>query len=147
MRYHGPRSPGGVAIAFKVLERGLPLLAGGAPPERREIAVRTAFGGPGARDAFELVTRAVHDGRYVVDPAAARPARGRTLERFVFELSCAATAVTLLVREGVVPDEFIELARTEPRTGEQEARLDELKRELAQRVMALPAESVVDVEG
>ena len=146
MRYHGPRSPGGVAIAFKVLERALPLLAGGAPPERREIVVRTAFGGPGARDAFELVTRAVSDGRYVVDPVLERPARGRTLERFVFELSYAGTAVTLLVGEGIVPDEFIELARTEPRTGEQEARLDELKRDLAQRVMALPAESVIDVE-
>lgn len=26
MRYHGPGFPGGVAHAFKVLERGLPLL-------------------------------------------------------------------------------------------------------------------------
>jgi hypothetical protein len=35
MPYHGPRSPGGVAIAFKVLELGLPLLESGAPPARR----------------------------------------------------------------------------------------------------------------
>ena len=59
LRYHGPGSPGGVAHAYKVLERALPLLAPDGPPERREIVVRTAFGGPGARDGFELVTRAV----------------------------------------------------------------------------------------
>src|SRR3954452_12425171 len=52
LRYHGGHSPGGAAIAYKVLERALPELT---PCERREIAVRTAFGGPGARDAFELV--------------------------------------------------------------------------------------------
>jgi hypothetical protein len=59
MRYHGPGSPGGVAHAYKVLERALPLPAPDGVPERREVAIRTAFGGPGARDAFELVLRAV----------------------------------------------------------------------------------------
>jgi hypothetical protein len=53
---HGGGSPGGVAHAFKVLERALPLLDTAGPPERREIVIETAFGGPGARDAFELVT-------------------------------------------------------------------------------------------
>lgn len=59
LRYHGGGSPGGVAHAFKVLERALPLLSPDGLSERREIVVETAFGGPGARDAFELVTRAV----------------------------------------------------------------------------------------
>ena len=74
MRYHGPGSPGGVAHAYKVLELALPLL--GDPPERREVEVATAFGGPGARDGFELVLRAVTEGRYTVDPGA-RAARAR----------------------------------------------------------------------
>ena len=39
MRYHGPGSPGGVAHAFKVMERALPLLSDG-PPERRDMAQR-----------------------------------------------------------------------------------------------------------
>ena len=71
MKYHGPGSPGGVAHAFKVLERALPLLDPDGPCERRQIVVETAFGGPGARDAFEMVTRAVTDDRYRVDPALA----------------------------------------------------------------------------
>jgi hypothetical protein len=144
MRYHGPRSPAGVAIAFKVLEFGLPLLAGGAPPERREITIRTAFGGPGARDGFELVTRALTGGRYVVDPQLARADRGRTLERFVFELTYRDTTATLLLRDGFVHEEFIDLAATAERTAAQEERLDGLKQELAVRVMAPPAAEVIE---
>jgi hypothetical protein len=145
MRYHGPGSPGGVAIAFKVLELGLPLLEGGAPPERRAIVIHTAFGGPGARDAFEIVTRAVTDGRYVVDPELARPARGRALERLVFALVHPRTTVTLLLRDGFVDDEFVELAGMQARGAALEARLDVLKRELAARVMAAPAAEVLEV--
>ena len=144
LRYHGPGSPGGVAHAFKVLERALPLLAPGAPPERRELVVRTAFGGPGARDAFELVTRAVTEGRYTVDPALARPERGRTLERFVFQLAYRDRSVTLIAREGTVPDELIELARAADRSAGQEARLAAVKQEMADRVMASAAADVYD---
>ena len=145
MRYHGSHSPGGVAHAFKVLERALPLLDAGAPPERREITLRTAFGGPGARDAFELVTRAVTGDRYVIDAALARPERGTALERFVFRLGYREREVTLLVREGYVTDEFIALARAEDPTPEQAERLVLLKREMAERVMASPANAVYDV--
>jgi hypothetical protein len=146
MNYHGPGSPGGVAHAFKVMERAWPLLGtDGAPPERREIAVRTAFGGPGARDAFEFVTRSVTGERYVVDGSLARPERGRTLERFVFWLSYRDREVTLLLREGWVTDEFIDLARTDHRSAEEEKRLSVLKQEMADRLMAAPAEEVYDV--
>ncbi len=144
MRYHGPAAPGGVAHAFKVLERALALLEPGGSPERREITIETAFGGPGARDAFELVTRAVTEDRYVVDPRLERPERGRTLERFVFRVGYRDRAVTLLVREGWVTDEFIELARREPRTAEEDDRLAVLKREMADRVMSAPAIDVYD---
>lgn len=144
LRYHGHGSPGGAALGFKVLERALPLLDPEAPCERRELVVETAFGGPGARDAFELVTRAVTGDRFRLDPALARPERGRTLERFVFRLSYRDRSATLVLREGFVTGEFIDLARTEERTTEQEQRLDALKLELAERVMARPADEVYD---
>jgi hypothetical protein len=144
LRYAGPGSPGGVAHAFKVMERAWPLLSPDGPPERRELRIATAFGGPGARDAFELVTRAVSGQRYDVDPALARPERGRALERFVFRLGYRGTEATLVVREGFVSDEFIDLARTDPRSSEQEARLTGLKAEMAERVMATPAADVYD---
>jgi len=144
MSYHGPGSPGGVAHGYKVLERALPLLEPDGPPERREIEVATAFGGPGARDAFELVTRAVTEERYVVDPSLARPERGWTRERFVFRLAYRGTATVLGVREGFVTEEFLTLARIAQPSAEQTARLDALKREMAERVMASPADAVYE---
>jgi hypothetical protein len=146
MKYLGPGSPGGVAQGFKVLERALPLLDPDGPCQRREIAVQTAFEGPGARDAFEMITRAVTGGRFRIEPALARPERGRALERFVFRLSYRERSVTLALREGFVTDEFIDLARTPERTADQERRLDALKRDMADRVMARSAHDVYDVD-
>ena len=146
MKYHGPGSPGGVAHAYKVMERAFPLLAPAGPPQRREIAVRTAFGGPGARDGFEAVTRAVTGDRYEVDAALERPQRGRLLERFVFEVGYGERRVTLLLRDGYVTHEFLDLARKEGRSDEEEAQLDVLKADVAQRVMAAAAADVYDVE-
>jgi hypothetical protein len=62
MKYHGPGSPGGVAHAFKVMERAFALVAPGGPPQRRQITVRTAFRGPGARDMG-------FDGKWAIHPA------------------------------------------------------------------------------
>ena len=43
------------------------MLNNGKLLERREIELVTAFPGPGGRDAFEMVTRCVTDGRLHVD--------------------------------------------------------------------------------
>jgi hypothetical protein len=145
LKYHGPGSPGGVATAFKVLQRAFAELSPDAPPQRRSIAVRTAFGGPGARDGFEAVTRAVTGDRFTLDPALARPERGRVLERFVFEVSDGERSVTLLLREGFVTEEFIDLARKDGRTDDEDARLETLKAELAARVMGADASRVYDL--
>jgi hypothetical protein len=84
MRYHGPNSPAGVAMAFKVIQRAFAVLSAGDLPQRRSVPVRTAFRGPGARDGSEAVTRAASDSRYVVDRTLVRTDRGRLLEDFVF---------------------------------------------------------------
>jgi len=141
LAYHGPGSPGGVAHAFKIMQRAFPLLDPDAPLQRREVTLRTAFGGPGARDGFELVTRAVTGERYVLDPDLARADRGTTMERFVFCVGYRGRSVTLTVREGIVTDEFIALARKE-RSDSEEARLDLLKLEMTERVMSLRAPEV-----
>lgn len=145
LRYHGGGSPGGVAHAFKVLERSLPLLDASSRLERRAIIVETAFGGPGARDAFELVTRGVTEGRFTVDPALTRPESGRARERFVFRLRYGDRSVTLALRDGFVTEEFIDLARRGSRTAVEEDRLTAMKADMAARVMAAPAEDVYDV--
>ncbi len=144
LSYHGGGSPGGVAHAFKVLERALPLLESAGRVERREIVIDTAFGGPGARDGIELVTRAVADGRFTVDPSLARPELGIARERFVFRLRFRDRDVTLIVREGFVTDEFIALTRKPDRDSEEEQRLEAMKSEMAGRVMSAAASDVYD---
>ncbi|MGH3836035.1 MAG: hypothetical protein ACRDSF_10070 [Pseudonocardiaceae bacterium] len=146
MRYHGTGSPGGVAHAFKVMERVLPLLEPAGLVERHEIEVETAFAGPGARDGFEMVTRAVTEGRYTVDDALVRPELGATRERFVFRLGYRGRSATVVLREGYMREEFLTLARKEERTRAEEDRLTVLKRELADRLLADPATDVYDVD-
>jgi len=145
LNYHGGSSPGGVAHAFKVLERSLPLLDPAGRPERRAIVIETAFGGPGARDAFELVTRAASEGRFIVDPSLIRPEYGRARERFVFRLRYGEQSVTLTLRRGFVTEEFIDLTRRETRTAAEEHRLTAMKAHMAARVMAAAAMDVYKV--
>ncbi|HKP40165.1 hypothetical protein [Mycobacterium sp.] len=145
MRYHGGHSPAGVAMAFKVMQRAFAVLSPDVAPQRRSINVHTAFRGPGARDGFEAVTRAVADGRYIVDRSLVRPDLGRRREDFVFVVGIGDRTATLALRDGFVTDEFLDLARAPNRTDPQERRLDELKAQLAQKVMAVPAEKVYDV--
>jgi hypothetical protein len=147
LKYHGPAYPGGVAHALKVMQRAFPLLDPELPPERREIVIETAFQGPGARDAFEMVTRAVTGDRYVVDPALERTQRGTTLERYIFRLRYRDRTVTVVIREGYVTDEFIALSRKPGRTAEEEEHLAVLKQEMADRLTAVPATEVYEVEG
>ena len=106
--------------------------------------MHTAFRGPGARDGFEAVTRAVSDGRYIVDRTLVQGGprqaagglrvrgRGRRAHR------------DLLLRDGFVTEEFIDLARAENRSDKQEQRLDELKAQLAQRVLSTASVDVFD---
>ncbi len=145
LNYHGGSSPGGVAHAFKVMERSLPLLDAAGRVERREIFIETAFGGPGARDAFELVTRAVSDERFIVDLSLVRPEYGRARERFVFRLRYRDRAVTVTLRPGFVTGEFIDLTRRESRTADEEHRLSAMKGEMAERAMSVAAGEVYDV--
>ncbi len=146
LRYSGPGSPAGVAMAFKAMELAFPLLDPEWPLERRRIVIETAFRGPGARDAFELVTRGLTEGRYLVDAALERPDRGTTLEQFVFRPRYGDAAVTLLVREGQVTDEFVAMARKPDRTPADEARFTALKQAMADRLMASAPADIFEVE-
>lgn len=124
------------------MQAAFPLLSA-APIERRVITLLTAFPGPGGRDAVEVVTRAVSGGRYGVarglggrDVISEPP--GPCLWRFTWRGRTAAATI----RPGHVRPEFIALGAKQGRGAEEEARLDLLKREMADRPVALPAAEV-----
>lgn len=57
--YHGRDSIGGLSLGYRLLCFALNKLTEGRIPERKEISFKTAFPGPGLRDAVEMTTRAV----------------------------------------------------------------------------------------
>jgi len=145
LKYHGTSSIGGVAHGFKVMERALPLLAAGQPPERYLIDVETEFPGPGARDAFEMVTRAVTGGRYRVAPDLAVGNAPTAPEgRYFFRLAYPGTTVDLTLRDGYVSDEFIQLAHREARTQAEEERFTWFKHDMAAKLLAQPPDEVYE---
>ena len=145
--YAGPYSPAGVAVALKVMHRAFAALSPNQPPRRRSVVIRTALVESGARDGFESVTRAVTDGRYIVDPALMRPDRGKLLQSFVFQVSMRGRAATLLLRPGFITAEFIDMADLPERNQAEESAFDQVKAQVAQRVLAASAEDVCELFG
>ena len=145
VKYHGRSSIAGVAHAFKAMERAFPLLSPGQPPERYDITVESGFPGGGARDAFEMVTRAVTGDRYRPAPdhagAEAPEAPGG---HFFFRLRYRGRVVDLVLRPGHVPEEFLQLACREAPTPAEAVRAQQLKEEMAERLLSLPADEVYD---
>jgi len=146
LRFSGPGSPGGVALGFKAMEQAFAVLEPHGRVERREVVVATPFGGPGARDAWELVTRGLTEGRYIVDPALERPERGHTLKTFAFRVTYRDQTVSLLLRAGFVSDEFVRLAQASELTGDEQRTFVAMKQGLADELMGTRAGELFEVE-
>ncbi|MCS6932476.1 MAG: hypothetical protein NZM27_09730 [Acetobacteraceae bacterium] len=146
LRFHGGAFPAGIVHGFQVPRRGLPLLAGGEPPDRRAIPVETGFPGPGARGAFEAATRCVTDGCFRCNPAlgagAAEPAASG---QYWFRLGLDGVRLTLTVRPGLMNPEFLALSRKTARDAAEEARLLALRRTMAERLLAFPPQAAYDI--
>lgn len=145
VKYHGRASIGGLALGFKALERALAVLSPHDPAARRDVEVQVAFDGPGSRDAFEMVTRAVTGNRYSVVPGLAGPDAPEAPEgNFVFRLAYRGAAVELTLRPGLVGEDFNALVRKDGRSRDEEELLVRMKEDLAARLLALPADHVFD---
>ena len=147
LKYHGRSSIAGVAHAFKAMERAFPLLSPGQAPERYDITVESGFPGGGARDAFEMVTHAVTGDRFRLYSEAVGPdvpeAPGG---HFFFRLGYRDAVVDLVLRSGLVPDDFLQVACRENPTPAEAARAQQLKEEMAERLLSLPADEVYDAD-
>jgi len=145
LKYHGRSSIAGVAHAFKAMERALPLLSPDEPPERYDLTVESGFPGGGARDAFEMVTRAVTGDRYQLAPdTAGTDAPEAPGGHFYFRLGYRGAAVDLVLRAGLVPEDFVQVACRDNPTPAEAALAQRLKEEMAERLLGLPADEVYD---
>lgn len=139
-KHHGFGARGGISMAMKVLEKALPLLSDDGYVERRELSFNTCFGGPGFIDAIEMMTRAVREDRYNLDPSFGEPHVDKGLRgKFYFEVSYRGRTVKLILRDGILPHEFFELLAKDKAalTNDDVLRAEELKLDLAIRLNAL----------
>lgn len=146
VNFHGFSLLGGLALGFQALARALPLLDPEGP-ERRALHLQTAFPGPGARDAFELVTRMVSEHRYQVVPdCAPADAPESPSGRYFFRFGYGTRQVRLSLLPEWVDPEFIALARKSGRNAGEAARLEVLKIAMADRLMGQSPEALFRVQ-
>ncbi|PLW76620.1 hypothetical protein [Cohaesibacter celericrescens] len=135
-KYHGIFAPGGIAQAIKVMQKAIPLLSDDGYIERRELKFTTSFPGGGFRDAIEMMTRAVSEDRYHLDPELNASLRDKgNRSKFLFHISYRDKTVKLILRAGHVRDEFFELVGLETKSNDQTMRIAELKLEMTQRLL------------
>ena len=128
------------------MERALPLLSPGGPPNRYEVTVESGFSGVGARDGFEMVTRAVTDGRFqVISAPEGTKAPEAPGGHFFFRLGYRGTTVDLVARANLIPADFVQVACREAPSPGEAAHAQRLKEEMAERLLGLAADEVYDV--
>ena len=143
--YHGGGFPGGVVHGLKAMQAVFPHLSA-TPPERREIHLLTAFSGPGGRDAIEMVTRALTDNRLTID----RSIGGKDVISdppgpYVWRFTYCGKTVEARIKPGHVREEFVTLGAKPDKTAAENARLEELKAEMAERLLPLAADEIYDI--
>lgn len=144
--YHGGGFPGGVVHGLKAMQAVFPQLSE-TPPQRREIHLLTAFGGPGGRDAIEMVTRALTDGRLTVDKSiGGKDVISEPPGPYVWRFSYRGKTVEARIRPGHVREEFVTLGAKKDKSPEETARHEALKAEMANRLLPLPAGEIYEVK-
>lgn len=109
--YHGHGALAMLAIMYQGLRGALPLLeTEGQPVARKNITIISGHPGPGVRDAFEFVTRAVTRGVYTVDTELPFSRFSRGADRaYGFIAQHGAIQVTAKLKADVLPDQFFAL--------------------------------------
>ena len=107
VRFHGTQSICGLTVSFKVMEAAWQKIWSDTPPKRNEITVASGFPGPGTRDGFEMVTRAVSRDAYSVIPDAkpgplvCEAAKGA----YFFQISDERQIIELGLKPGMLPSD------------------------------------------
>jgi len=141
--YHGQAALAMLAVTFQALRLAFSALSPSAPPARGDISILSGHPGPGVRDAFEFVTRAVTRNAYVVDRALPE---GRLVPQanisYSFRVTIAGRTAILSLKPDALPRRFFELNFTPSRSAADERELSALKRSIAGDVLARPAETL-----
>ncbi|MDH7794587.1 MULTISPECIES: hypothetical protein [unclassified Beijerinckia] len=135
--YHGQAALAMLAVTFQAQAVALSILSPQAPARRSSISIVSGHPGPGVRDAFECVTRAVTRGVYVVDRALPH---GRLVPGFdisySFRITLDGKTIELALKPDALPPRFFELNFTPNRSEADNAELSLLKRTIAGDILS-----------
>ncbi len=110
--YHGKDSIGGLSLGFRLMHWALNYLSeDGKIPRREDIRFKTAFPGPGLRDAVEMISRAVTYDRYEVLSQAPEGVPEGVYGHMYFEIYLKDKVVKVALKPGVISDDFIRTGR------------------------------------
>jgi hypothetical protein len=150
-KYHGNLALMAVAVGFRSQQAAFQELFGDEAPQRKEISILSGHGGPGFRDAFEFVTRAVTRGAYQVDvnypQAQYDPHRA---QGYVYVISSSdGKSAEVSLKEGFLPlafYDYLKKGREGTMTEEDVEVFTELKLSLSKRAMELPQDELLTVK-
>ena len=141
--YHGQAALAMAAVTFQAMRAAFAALSPGKPPARRDIAIISGHPGPGVRDSFEAVTRALTRGAYTIDRSLpeARLVPGHDIS-YSFRITLGGRTAEIALRPDALPERFFTLNFTMQRSPEQEHELSQLKRSIAAQVLAASSDDL-----
>lgn len=150
-KYHGNIALMAVAVGFRSLQAAFKELYGEDAPQRKEISILSGHGGPGFRDVFEFVTRAVTRGAYTVDvnypQAQYDPHRAQGYAYVISSTDGKSVEVSL--RDGFLPlafYDYLKKGREGTMTEQDTETFTEMKLSLCNRALELSQDELLTVK-
>ncbi len=148
--YHGNLALMAIGAGFRVLQAGLQALYKEQMPDRSKISIVSGHAGPGFRDAFEYITRAVTRGAYTINtsyPAAQYDPHREQSYAFLISDE-AGGAVEVILKPDFLPAvfyDYLKKGREGTMTKQDTERFELLKAELCELALSLPEEELLEV--
>lgn len=110
LRYSGLGHLIASALVLRLFQEAFARLSPQEPPMKTDIRVLSAFPGLGVRDHVELVTRAITDGRFVLDTDAGPKEAPRSAigGRMYFEVAVKDRAVSFVLNPEIFDEHWCE---------------------------------------
>jgi hypothetical protein len=144
--YHGQGALAMLAVTFRAIEVGLKALSPDRPAKRSDITVVSGHPGPGVRDSFEFVTRAVTRGVYTVNRSLPDARLMPTADlSYSFHLMLGGKTAEIAVRTDALPARFFALTFNPHRTPEEDAEARRLRKSIAVDVLAASPDKLFEL--
>jgi hypothetical protein len=144
--YHGQSALAMLAITFQCLRATTAILSPQSPAPRSAFFIVSGHPGPGVRDAFEFVTRAVTRGAYVIDLTLPDARHNPFAEiSYSFTISLGKRTAHAALKKNVLPDRFFELIALKSKSDVIQSEFSALKRAIAADVLAVAPATLFDI--